>query len=56
MVHSDQGSQLTSRDRRDFLTLHRLEPSMSRRGNCHNNAIAESFLQLLKRVRIKRKT
>jgi len=27
---------------------------MSRRGNCHNNAVAESFLQLLKRERIKR--
>ncbi|TMP89015.1 hypothetical protein CWC05_01285 [Pseudoalteromonas ruthenica] len=28
---------------------------MSRRGNCHDNAIAESFFQLLKRERIKRK-
>ena len=26
---------------------------MSRRGNCHGNAVAESFLQLLKRERIK---
>ncbi|MDF3202475.1 IS3 family transposase, partial [Pseudomonas sp. 1912-s] len=29
--------------------------SMSRRGNCHDNAVAESFFQLLKRERIKRK-
>lgn len=29
---------------------------MSRRGNCHDNAVAESFFQLLKRERIKRKT
>ena len=27
---------------------------MSRRGNCHDNAVAESFFQLLKRERIKR--
>lgn len=31
-------------------------PSMSRRGNCHDNAVAESFSQLLKRERIRRKT
>jgi putative transposase len=29
---------------------------MSRRGNCYDNAVAESFFQLLKRERIKRKT
>ena len=29
---------------------------MSRRGNCHGNAVAESFFQLLKRERIRRKT
>ncbi len=28
---------------------------MSRRGYCHNNAVAESFFQLLKRERFKRK-
>ena len=28
---------------------------MSRRGNCYDNAVAESFFQLLKRERIKRK-
>ena len=31
-----------------------LQTSMSRRGNCHDNAVAESFFQLLKRERIKR--
>jgi putative transposase len=30
--------------------------SMSRRGNCYDNAVAESFFQLLKRERIRRKT
>ncbi len=29
---------------------------MSRRGNCHDNAVAESFFHLLKRERIRRKT
>ncbi len=38
------------------MKAHRLVPSMSRRGNCHDNAVAESFFQLLKRERIKRKT
>jgi putative transposase len=56
MVHSDQGSQFTSREWQMFLHQHNLEPSMSRRGNCHDNAVAESFFQLLKRERIRRRT
>lgn len=55
MVHSDQGSQYTSHDWQAFLKTHGLQGSMSRRGNCHDNAVAESFFQLLKRERIKRK-
>ena len=54
-VHSDQGSQYTSHDWSNFLNAHGLEGSMSRRGNCHDNAVAESFFQLLKRERVKRK-
>lgn len=38
-----------------FLKHHNLERSMSRRGNCHDNAVAESFFNLLKRERIRRK-
>ncbi len=56
LVRSDQGSQFSSYDWQDFLKVHRLVLSMSRRGNCHDNAVAESFFQLLKRERIKRKT
>lgn len=56
LVHSDQGSQYTSHDRSSFLRDHGLESSMSRRGNCHDNAVAESFFQLLKRERVKKKT
>ncbi|MCW8884751.1 MAG: IS3 family transposase [Motiliproteus sp.] len=55
IVHSDQGSQYTSHDWQEFLKQHGLEGSMSRRGNCHDNAVAESFFQLLKRERIKKK-
>jgi len=55
-IHSDQGSQFTGREWLSFLRQHNLEASMSRRGNCHDNAVAESFFQLLKRERIRRKT
>lgn len=55
LVHSDQGSQYTSHDWAYFLKAHGLEGSMSRRGNCHDNAVAESFFQLLKRERIRQK-
>ncbi len=40
-VHSDQGSQYTSHDWQNFLKVHGLQASMSRRGNCHDNAVAE---------------
>ena len=56
MIHSDQGSQFTSREWQQFLSQHNLDASMSRRGNCHDNAVAESFFQLLKRERIRRRT
>ena len=56
MIHSDQGSQFTSREWQVFLSQHNLEPRMSRRGSCHDNAVAESFFQLLKRERIRRRS
>src|SRR5690606_4607452 len=56
LIHSDQGSQFTSMDWGAFLRAHNLEHSMSRRGNCHDNAVAESFFNLLKRERIRRRT
>ena len=54
LVHSDQGAQYTSRDWLDFLKEHRMEVSMSRRGNCHDNAVAESFFFSMKLERIKK--
>jgi putative transposase len=56
IIHSDQGSQFTGYEWKAFLTEHNLEASMSRRGNCHDNAVAESFFHLLKGERIRRKT
>lgn len=55
LVHSDQGSQFTSMDWAPFLKAHNLEHSMSRRGNCHDNAVVESFFNLLKRECIRRR-
>ena len=45
LVHSDQGSQYTSIDWQNCLKTHNWVCSMSRRGNCHDNAVAESFFQ-----------
>jgi len=55
LIHSDQGSRFTSMDWAAFTRAHNLEHSMSRRGNCHYNAVAESFFNLLKRERIRRR-
>lgn len=55
LVHSDQGSQYGSDDWRRFCRQHNLEPSMSRRGNCWDNAVAESFFSSLKKERIKKR-
>ena len=62
IIHSDQGSQFTGHEWQEFLKMHSLEASMSRRGNCYEglpfgyNAVAESFFHLLKTERIRRKT
>jgi transposase InsO family protein len=46
--HSDRGSQYASGDYRQQLTTHSLRSSMSRRGDCWDNAVAESFFASLK--------
>jgi len=55
MLHSDQGSQYTSRDCQKLLMTLNIESSMSRRGNCWDNAVAESFFSNLKKEEIRRK-
>ena len=54
VIHSDQGSQFGSDAWRRFCRSHKLEPSMSRKGNCWDNAVAESFFSSLKKERIKK--
>jgi putative transposase len=49
LIHSDQGTQFGSDDWRRFCRENNLEPSMSRRGNCWDNAVAESFFSSLKK-------
>jgi putative transposase len=46
--HSDRGVQYASTEYRQFLTDHGLVPSMSRKGNCYDNATMESFWGTLK--------
>ena len=46
--HTDQGCQYTSGDYQAILTAHDIIPSASRKGNCHDNAVAESFFSHLK--------
>ena len=55
LVHSDQGSQSGSADYLSFMKANNLEPSMSRRGNCHDNAVAESFFATFKKRVTKKK-
>jgi len=55
LVHSDQGSQFSGDEWQSFAKAHNMSYSMSRRGNCRDNVVAESFFQLLKQERIKRR-
>ena len=55
LIHSDQGAQYGSNDWVRFCRDHNLEPSMSRRGNCWDNAVAESFFSSLKKERVKKR-
>ncbi|EGZ3978152.1 IS3 family transposase [Salmonella enterica subsp. enterica serovar Richmond] len=55
VVHSDQGSQYGSDDWQRFCRANNLAPSMSRRGNCQDNAVAESFFSSLKKERIRKR-
>lgn len=48
VCHSDQGTQYTSSDYRALLRRHEIVCSMSRRGNCHDNAPTESLFGSLK--------
>jgi putative transposase len=55
LIHSDQGPQYGSDDWQRFCRDNNLDPSMSRRGNCWDNAVVESFFSSLKKERIKKR-
>ena len=46
--HTDRGSQYASYEHRDLLQSYGIIQSMSRKGNCWDNAVAESFFHTLK--------
>lgn len=46
--HTDRGSQYASYNHRELLKEHGIIQSMSRKGNCYDNAVAESFFHTLK--------
>jgi len=46
--HTDRGVQYAATDYRRLLHKHKMVPSMSRRANCHDNAVSESFFATLK--------
>ena len=48
ILHSDQGSQYSSYDYTKLAKEYNITLSMSRRGNCYDNAVAESFFHTLK--------
>jgi len=47
-LHSDQGFQYTSHGYFNLTKEYGITPSMSRRGNCYDNALAENFFSILK--------
>ncbi len=53
--HSDRGCQYTSREYRDELAKRGIDVSMSRKGNCWDNAVAESFFATLKTELVERR-
>jgi putative transposase len=52
LIHSDRGVQYASRDFRSILEGRKFVQSMSRKGNCRDNAVAESFFHTIKTVLI----
>jgi putative transposase len=55
IVHSDQGNQYGSDDWQRFCRANNLSPSMSRCGNCQDNAVTESFFSSLKNERLRKR-
>ena len=54
--HTDQGSQYATESHRQLLKQHGIQQSMSRKGNCWDNAVSESFFHTLKTELIHQQT
>ena len=54
IFHSDRGSQYAGKDYQELLQNYGILPSMSRKGDCWDNAVAESFFATIKRELINR--
>jgi len=54
ILHSDQGSQYSSYEYKKFAKRYNLILSMSRRGNCYDNAVAESFFKTIKKELVRK--
>jgi len=48
IFHSDRGIQYACKEFRDLLNAYKVNQSMSRKGNCWDNAVAESFFKIIK--------
>jgi transposase-like protein len=56
IFHSDRGSQYCSYDYQKILRDHGLQSSMSSKGNCHDNAVVETFFKTIKAELVWRRT
>lgn len=56
IIHSDRGSQYTSKEFRDFVALHEMKQSFSKKGCPYDNAVIESFHSSLKKEMVYRTT
>lgn len=56
LLHSEKGNQFNIMDWAEFHRAHNREQLMGHRGNHHDNSVAESSFNLLKRERITRRT
>ena len=54
ILHSDQGSQYGSYEYKQLAKEYQIILSMSRRGNCYDNAVAESFFKTLKKELVRK--
>ncbi|HGK7612062.1 TPA: DDE-type integrase/transposase/recombinase, partial [Legionella pneumophila] len=52
IVHSDRGSQYASKEYRNLIKIHHCVGSVSKKGDCWDNSVIESFFGSLKQERV----